>query len=215
MSEEKHIVIVDDHQMIIDGLSRIIAEEHRFKVLSTYVDPKEALQKVPILKPDVLLVDLEMPGLNGLELVSQLKKTMPELRTILLTMHLDYATVKKAMEIGFDSYILKNLDETELKIALNKVVKGQKYWSASITEVLNNTSKIIGKERFSKLASLTNRETEILKLIAEAHSTKQIAEELFISVSTVETHRKSIIKKLDATNVAGLVRIAVSEGLVD
>lgn len=215
MSEEKHIVIVDDHQMIIDGLSRIIAEEHGFKVLSTYVDPKEALQKVPILKPDVLLVDLEMPGLNGLELVSQLKKTMPELRTILLTMHLDYATVKKAMEIGFDSYILKNLDEMELKIALNKVVKGHKYWSASITEVLNNTSKIIGKERLSKLASLTNRETEILKLIAEAHSTKQIAEELFISVSTVETHRKSIIKKLEANNVAGLVRIAVSEGLVD
>ncbi|WP_422354261.1 response regulator [Roseivirga pacifica] len=215
MGEEKRIVIVDDHQMIIDGLSRIIAEEHGFKMLSTYVDPKEALQKVPILKPDVLLVDLEMPGLNGLELVSQLKKTMPELRTILLTMHLDYATVKKAMEIGFDSYILKNLDETELKIALNKVVKGQKYWSASITEVLNNTSKIIGKERFSKLASLTNRETEILKLIAEAHSTKQIAEELFISVSTVETHRKSIIKKLEANNVAGLVRIAVSEGLVD
>lgn len=213
---DKHsVVIVDDHQMIIDGLTRIVAEDNGFRVLSTYSSSKEALQKVPILKPDILLVDLEMPELNGLELVSRLKKELPELRTILLTMHLDHATVKKVMELGFDAYILKNLDEMELKIALNKVVKGQKYFGASITEVLNNTSTSIGSSKTSKLASLTNRETEVLKLIAEAYSTKQIADELFISVSTVETHRKSIVKKLDANNVAGLVRIAVSEGLVD
>lgn len=213
--ERNSIIIVDDHQMIIDGFSRIIGDEQGFEVISSYSDPKEALVKVPILKPQILMVDLEMPGMSGLELVRQLKLKMPELKTILLTMHLDRATVKKAIELGFDAYILKNLDELELKIALAKVGKGQKYFSAQVTEVLSNSSSEIGRSSVSKLAVLTSRETDVLKLIAEAYSTKEIADQLSISISTVETHRKAIMKKLDVHNVAGLVRLAVSEGLVE
>ena len=213
--ERNSIIIVDDHQMIIDGFSRIIGDEQGFEVISSYSDPKEALVKVPILKPQILMVDLEMPGMSGLELVRQLKLKMPELKTILLTMHLDRATVKKAIELGFDAYILKNLDELELKIALVKVGKGQKYFSAQVTEVLSNSSSEIGRSSVSKLAVLTSRETDVLKLIAEAYSTKEIADQLSISISTVETHRKAIMKKLDVHNVAGLVRLAVSEGLVE
>lgn len=213
--EKTTIIIVDDHQMIIDGFSRIIADEPEFEVISTYSDSKEALVKVPILKPEILMVDLDMPGMTGLELVRQLKAKMPDLKTILLTMHLDRATVKKAMELGFDAYILKNLDELELKVALTRVSKGQKYYSAPVTEVLSNSSTEIGMSNISKLAVLTSRETDVLKLIAEAYSTKEIADELSISISTVETHRKAIMKKLDVHNVAGLVRLAVGEGLVD
>lgn len=212
--EKIRIVIVDDHQLICDGLSRIIQEIPEFEVITTYQNPMEALQKIPVWKPDILLVDFEMPGLNGLELIQKLKLEIPDLRSILLTMHLDKATVKEALSQGVNAYILKNLDEFELRIALEKVKNNQNYYSAPVTEVLNNKSKVIQKNSNSQLESLSNREREVLRLIAEAFSTKEIAYQLSVEISTIETHRKSLLRKLDVRNVAGLVRIAIQEGLV-
>lgn len=212
--EKIRIVIVDDHQLICDGLSRIIQEIPGFEVITTYQNPMEALQKIPVWKPDILLVDFEMPGLNGLELIQKLKLEIPDLRSILLTMHLDKATVKEALSQGVNAYILKNLDEFELRIALEKVKNNQNYYSAPVTEVLNNKSKVIQKNSNSQLESLSNREREVLRLIAEAFSTKEIAHQLSVEISTIETHRKSLLRKLDVRNVAGLVRIAIQEGLV-
>lgn len=212
--EKIKIVIVDDHQLICDGLSRIIQEIPEFEVITTYQNPMEALQKIPVWKPDILLVDFEMPGLNGLELIQKLKLEIPDLRSILLTMHLDKATVKEALSQGVNAYILKNLDEFELRIALEKVKNNQNYYSAPVTEVLNNKSKVIQKNSNSQLESLSNREREVLRLIAEAFSTKEIAYQLSVEISTIETHRKSLLRKLDVRNVAGLVRIAIQEGLV-
>lgn len=212
--EKIKIVIVDDHQLICDGLSRIIQEIPEFEVITTYQNPMEALQKIPVWKPDILLVDFEMPGLNGLELIQKLKLEIPDLRSILLTMHLDKATVKEALSQGVNAYILKNLDEFELRIALEKVKNNQNYYSAPVTEVLNNKSKVIQKNSNSQLESLSNREREVLRLIAEAFSTKEIAHQLSVEISTIETHRKSLLRKLDVRNVAGLVRIAIQEGLV-
>lgn len=212
--DKKSIVIVDDHQMIIDGLSRIIQEIPGFELLTTYHDSIEALKKIPIWNPDILLVDLEMPSLNGLELIRRLKQDFPELKTILLTMHLDRATVKEALSLKVNAYILKNLDEFELRIALEKVSKDQNYYSSPVTEVLNSKSRQIQKTSNSQIDELSNREREVLKLIAEAFSTKEIADQLSLEVSTIETHRKSIMRKLNTRNVAGLVRIAIQEGLV-
>lgn len=212
--EKIRIVIVDDHQLICDGLSRIIQEIPEFEVITTYQNPMEALQKIPVWKPDILLVDFEMPGLNGIELIQKLKLEIPDLRSILLTMHLDKATVKEALSQGVNAYILKNLDEFELRIALEKVKNNQNYYSAPVTEVLNNKSKVIQKNSNSQLESLSNREREVLRLIAEAFSTKEIAHQLSVEISTIETHRKSLLRKLDVRNVAGLVRIAIQEGLV-
>lgn len=212
--EKIRIVIVDDHQLICDGLSRIIQEIPEFEVITTYQNPMEALQKIPVWKPDILLVDFEMPGLNGIELIQKLKLEIPDLRSILLTMHLDKATVKEALSQGVNAYILKNLDEFELRIALEKVKNNQNYYSAPVTEVLNNNSKVIQKNSNSQLESLSNREREVLRLIAEAFSTKEIAYQLSVEISTIETHRKSLLRKLDVRNVAGLVRIAIQEGLV-
>lgn len=212
--EKIRIVIVDDHQLICDGLSRIIQEIPEFEVITTYQNPMEALQKIPVWKPDILLVDFEMPGLNGIELIQKLKLEIPDLRSILLTMHLDKATVKEALSQGVNAYILKNLDEFELRIALEKVKNNQNYYSAPVTEVLNNKSKVIQKNSNSQLESLSNREREVLRLIAEAFSTKEIAYQLSVEISTIETHRKSLLRKLDVRNVAGLVRIAIQEGLV-
>ncbi|SHO62448.1 response regulator [Algoriphagus zhangzhouensis] len=212
--EKIRIVIVDDHQLICDGLSRIIQEIPEFEVITTYQNPIEALQKIPVWKPDILLVDFEMPGLNGLELIQKLKLEIPDLRSILLTMHLDKATVKEALSQGVNAYILKNLDEFELRIALEKVRNDQNYYSAPVTEVLNDKYKVIQKNSNSQLESLSNREREVLRLIAEAFSTKEIAHQLSVEISTIETHRKSLLRKLDVRNVAGLVRIAIQEGLV-
>jgi len=212
--EKIRIVIVDDHQLICDGLSRIIQEISGFEVITTYQNPMEALQKIPVWKPDILLVDFEMPILNGLELIQKLKLETPDLRSILLTMHLDKATVKEALSLGINAYILKNLDEFELRIALEKVRNNQNYYSAPVTEVLNDKSKVIQKNSNSQLEGLSNREREVLQLIAEAFSTKEIAHQLSVEVSTIETHRKSLLRKLDVRNVAGLVRIAIQEGLV-
>jgi DNA-binding NarL/FixJ family response regulator len=212
--ENTRIIIVDDHQLIIDGLSRIIQDIPGFDLVTTYHDPLEALQKIPIWKPDILLVDFEMPGLNGLELIRRLKQQLSELKTVLLTMHLDLATVRESLSAGVNAYILKNLDEFELRIALEKVSKGQNYYSAPVTEVLNSRSKSIQKTSNSQLESLSSREQEVLKLIAEAFSTKEIANQLSLEISTIESHRKSLMRKLNVHNVAGLVRIAVQEGLV-
>jgi DNA-binding NarL/FixJ family response regulator len=212
--ENTRIIIVDDHQLIIDGLSRIIQDIFGFELITAYHDPLEALQKVPVWKPDILLVDFEMPHLNGLDLIRKLKQQIPELKTVLLTMHLDHATVREALSVGVNAYILKNLDEFELRISLEKVSKGQNYYSAPVTEVLNSRSKSIQKTSHSQLESLSSREREVLKLIAEAFSTKEIADQLSLEISTIETHRKSLMRKLNVHNVAGLVRIAVQEGLV-
>lgn len=212
--EKISIILVDDHQLICDGLCRIIQEIPGFEIIATYQNPMEALRKIPVWKPDILLVDFEMPGLNGLELIQKLKQESPELRSILLTMHLDKATVKEALSLGINAYILKNLDEFELRIALEKVKNNQNYYSAPVTEVLYNKSKEIQKNSHSHLDGLSNREREVLRLIAEAFSTKEIAHQLNVEVSTIETHRKSLLRKLDVRNVAGLVRIAIQEGLV-
>jgi len=212
--EKTNIIIVDDHQLIIDGLVRMIAADDRFEVMATYNSPEEALKKVPLLQPDILMTDLEMPGINGLELIRRIKQKIPQQKVILLTMHLDKASVKNAMERDVNAYLLKNLDEREFLMALNKVRNGQRYFSYEVTDTLANKDIEIQPKEQLKTLGLTEREREILTLIAEGLSSKMIADDLSISLSTVETHRKALIKKLEVSNVAGLVRIAVQEGLV-
>ncbi len=212
--EKTSIIIVDDHQLIIDGLVHMISADEQFEVMASYNSPEDALKKVPLLKPDILMTDLEMPGLNGLELIRRIRAQMPDQKVILLTMHLDKATVKSAMEREVNAYLLKNLDEREFLMALNKVRQGQRYFSYEVTDTLASRSVEIRPKAQLKTLGLTEREREILTLIAEGLSSKMIAGDLSISLSTVETHRKALIKKLDVSNVAGLVRIAVQEGLV-
>lgn len=212
--EKTSIILVDDHQLIIDGLVRMISADDRFEVVATYADPAEALKKVPLLQPDILMTDLEMPGINGLELIRKIRDWNADQKVILLTMHLDRATVKSAMERDVNAYLLKNLDEREFLMALNKVRNGQRYFSYEVTDTLANKDIEIKPKQQLKTLGLTEREREILTLIAEGLSSKMIADDLSISLSTVETHRKALIKKLEVSNVAGLVRIAVQEGLV-
>ncbi len=163
--ERTSIILVDDHQMIMDGLERIIQELPGFEVLASYHNPIEALEKVPLLKPDILIADLEMPQMNGLEMVGLLKRSTPQLTTLLLTMHLDYTMAQKAMKMGVNGYILKNLDKSELQVALLQLKKGKNYFSAEVTEVLSTKSNALERSMSSKRGLLTKKEMEVLRLI--------------------------------------------------
>ena len=209
------LVMVDDHQLILDGLVNMLRPYPRYEVLATFTRPHEALRAIPILKPHLVLTDLDMPEMSGAELITELRDAFPELRFILLTMYLEQNLVKTLTQKGLEGYLLKNDDQADFLNALEAVSAGKRYFSPRVTEILIDDRQSLGGSAKVQLLDLSRREREILCLIAEGYSTKEVAEELFISSGTVETHRKSLMRKLDVHNVAGLVRIAVKEGLVE
>jgi DNA-binding NarL/FixJ family response regulator len=184
-------------------------------VLATFTDPRAALRKVPVLRPDILVFDLDMPGISGTELMQQLAAQLPDLRFILLTMHLEQGLVRRLMQQGLHGYLLKNDDREDFLHALEAVAGGKRYYSPRVAEVLVDERRAVGGGVRLQLTELTARERDILRCIAEGLSSRDIAEALFISVGTVDSHRKALMRKLDVHNVAALVRIAVREGLVD
>ncbi|MEO9475493.1 MAG: response regulator transcription factor [Cyclobacteriaceae bacterium] len=211
---KKSIIIVDDHHLVAQGIARFYENDPDFEVVTIFEDPHEALGKIPMLKPDIVLTDLDMPGLNGLELVQKLSMLRPAIKFVLLTMHLNQEVIKKVLEMKLDGYLPKNADEEEFKLCLAQVSQGKTYYSQKAIAALSNQATELQKTGINKTQSLSARETEVLTLIAEGLSTREIAEKLFIAVRTVETHRKAILEKLGVNNVAGMVRIAVQEGLV-
>jgi len=209
------IIIVDDHQLMAQGIAKFFKGHPSFEVMEVYDDPQEAFTKIKILKPDLLLTDLDMPVWNGLELIEKVRAVHPACKSVLLTMHLNRSVVKKCMDSGVNGYLPKNADEYEFIQCVEAVSTGRQYYSQKALETLVSGAKEIEQTGLKKTQNLTNRELEILKLVAEGFSTKEISEQLFIAVRTTETHRKTLMTKLDVNNVAGLVRIAVQEGLLD
>jgi len=209
------IVIVDDHELVAQGVSKFFADDARFELLGIFINPQEALSKIPELKPDIVFTDLDMPGLNGLELIERLQMSYPGFKKVLLTMHLNQQVMKKVVAYEFDGYLPKNADEFEFIQCLETIIKGRRYYSQRAMELLNSTSVSIEQTGLKKTQILSEREKEVLILVAEGYSTKEISEKLNIAVRTVETHRKMIMEKLAVKNLAGMVRVAVQEGLLD
>lgn len=214
------ILIVDDHQLVIDGLSAIVKELKEYEIVGKASNGKEAVSLVEMLSPNLVLMDIDMPIMNGLEACRRIKTNYPQIAVLILTMHNEPSLIRKVMEIGADGYVLKNADREEFYNALCSIAKGKKYFSAEVTESLLNTEGKT-KSNFSidnntlLLAKLTERELDVLKLIAEGFSNKEIGEHLFISHRTVDTHRTNLMKKLDAHNVAALIKFAIKNGLVE
>ena len=208
----KRILIVDDHQLVLDGLSSIVEDASGFDLAATAVNGKEALGFLEHLKIDILMTDLDMPIMNGQELTKQCKKQFPNIKILVLTMHDEKAMIRQLMEIGADGYILKNSDRQELIKALESLSEGEKYFSSEVTMAL--TSEDEKPEQSDALKDFTPREIEILKLVSEGLSNKEIGEQLFISHRTVDTHRTNIMKKLDVHNIAGLIHFAIRNGLI-
>ena len=207
---KKSVFIVDDHQLMIDGLRKILGEMEDIEIIGLAENGKNAIDKIPILSPDLVLMDLDMPNINGLEASKILLEMLPDLRIIILTMHGERPIVEKMMKIGVAGYLMKNTDQEELKLGISQVLKGEKYFQTEAFEGFVNSSELSkGVKEMKLLSELSDREIEILSLIAKGKTSSEIADELCISSRTVETHRKNIHQKLDIKNIAGLVRFAI------
>jgi DNA-binding NarL/FixJ family response regulator len=219
LKPKTRIIVVDDHQLVLDGLASIVKEIEEIDLLATASNGKEGLKLVEVLKPDLILTDIDMPIMNGIEFTTILKRDFPEIKVIVLTMHSEPSLTKKLMELGADGYLLKNADCKELVEGVLKVASGKSYFSAAVTQSLLNDGKVVTSSFASEtetviLSRLTSREIEILKAIAEGYSNKEIGDKLFISHRTVDTHRTNLMKKLEVHNIAGLIKFAIKSGLV-
>ncbi|MBI3220670.1 MAG: response regulator transcription factor [Bacteroidetes bacterium] len=204
---KKHsVLLVDDHPILLEGMKNLIRDP--FEVTHTATSGLAALDYIKSTEFDLLITDYEMPGITGLELVKAARIAQPEIKIIVLSMHDDPAVVKELLRSGVSGYILKKDTYKNLTDALQKVMEGKRFLSDEVAELLINQPE--EEER----GVLTSREIEILKLITKEFNSRQIAEVLFISERTVETHRKNILKKTGATNLVGLVKYAYANNLV-
>lgn len=204
------LVLADDHPMIRAGFRTLLAQSNDIEVTAEADGGHELMRVVNAVRPHVVLVDIHMPGLNGLDALEKLHVSFPEIKFIVLTMHEEREYVQKALKVGADGYLLKNIDREELNNAIHTVFKGGKYFSPEITSILADSVAHPAVE-----AEITPREKEVLKLVATGHSTKQIADQLGISIRTVETHRINMLKKMEVNNSAELVRKAFELKLLD
>lgn len=210
------ILIAEDHTIVRKGLCSILKNEKDIDVIGEAENGKEAIKKVEELTPDVVVMDISMPLLNGLEATLQIKKRFPEVKVLILTVHSNEEYILEILKAGASGYLVKKAAPEELVAAIHAVSRGNSFLSPSISKsVIKKFLQVAGAEAgLEKSSLLTEREREVLQLIAEGHSTRKIAEMLFISVKTVEAHRSHIMEKLDLHNVADLTRYAIRIGII-
>lgn len=204
------LILVDDHQIVLDGLRSLLDKDPSFDVMGAFSDPEKALAYLSVQTPDILLTDYSMPHMSGLDLIRKAKALHPAIKSVLLSMHDEPSVVKEAMKQGINGFLLKNIQQVELKEALRKIYSGLMYISAEITTQLLHHHLVDESE-----STLTERELEILKLITKEFSNKKIADELNISERTVETHRKNIFRKTGTSSLVGLIKYAYANKIVE
>ena len=205
----KNIFIVDDHQMLVDGVKLMIEGNADFFVVGGSTKSVEVLDAIENLKVDILITDVDMPGMSGVELTRAVKNKYPHVKILALSMFGDSAIVVEMIDAGISGYILKNAGKKELIEALNKIVDGQNYFAQDITLQLTKSYK-----RNQEEIKLTDREIEIIRMIEQELSTRDIADQLFISERTVETHRKNILSKTNTHSVVGLLKYAYERKII-
>lgn len=216
MENKKKIVIAEDHTILRDGLRALISSQNNLEVIGEAGDGREAVRIVDNLEPDLLLIDLSMPKMNGIEAIKEIKNQHPDIKVIILTVHKSDEYIFASLKAGANGYMLKDASQNELLQAIQYVLNGKSFISPSISDrVIDAYLNAAPKDTtFSVLDNLTSREREILKLIAEGYTNKQIADHLCISLKTVEKHRANLMNKLDLRNTAALTTFAIENGLV-
>ena len=213
-----HILIVDDHQIIVDGLKMLLDNETNIVVEGTANNGREALTFLENSFVDVVLMDIEMPVLNGFDATAIITKKHPEIKVIALTTYDEKSIINEMLNAGAKGYLLKNITREILVEAINVVVEGKQYLGSDILLALAKKTNLSKKTELAQALNfslLTNREVEVLKNIANGLTNKEIAGKLFISYKTVDTHRANIMSKLDIHSVVGLVKYAIKNGLID
>lgn len=208
------VAIVDDHQVVINGLKAMFARQVQFTIIYTTIDAGELLSYLDSHSIDVLLMDIQMPGTSGVDLCKLVLKKQPNIRVIAFSSFDDSHYIRQVMRNGAAGYLLKNADQQTISEAIQTVMEGNEYLDESVKKILLHES-LTGQRRSMFDIPLTKREKEILKLVAEGLSNQEVADKLFISLRTVETHRLNLSQKLGAKNTAGLVKEAIRRGLID
>jgi two-component system response regulator NreC len=211
------IVLADDHQLILDGLKSLIEKVADFRVVAEARNGKELIDVLSAIKADVALVDIDMPVLSGIDAMKELKQIASEVKCIALTMHKESGMVQRALQAGASGYLLKNTDQDKLIAAIRSVMNGEKILGEGLKDgaVASDSGRTEVATDLHLSNELTDRELEVLKMIARGMSNKEIGEALFISHRTVDTHRTNLMKKLNVHNIAGLIRYAIRSGYVE
>ena len=216
MKKQYRIVIAEDHTILRDGLKALLSSAPDFEIVGEAEDGRDAIRCVERLIPDLVLMDLSMPRMNGMDAIREVKKRYPETKIIALTVHKEEEYVLTTLQAGADGYVLKDATHAELLMAIKNVLMGKPYLSPGVSEKVIE-GYLDGKKTVkdkSAWQTLTEREREILKLIAEGYKNKEVADYLCISLKTVEKHRANLMKKLDLHNAAALTAFAMKKGLV-
>jgi DNA-binding NarL/FixJ family response regulator len=205
------VLLAEDHTLVRAGLRSLLAELPWVDVVAEAADGREALRMVGEHKPHVVLMDITMADLNGLEATTRIARKHPATRVIILSMHSNEEYVRRALSVGAAGYVLKDAERTELELALKSVSRGGSYLSPAVSRpVITDYAERASRDPVGRL---TPRQREILQLIAEGYSTKEIAAKLALSAKTIETHRAQLMSRLDIHDVAGLVRYAIRAGV--
>ncbi|MEO0896708.1 MAG: response regulator transcription factor [Bacteroidota bacterium] len=213
MKDRIKILITDDHQMIIDGIRNLLRKEDKFWVVG---EAKDGLQAQAFLKGqevDLLITDIQMPNMDGMELTTWVKEKLPSVKVLVLSMYQEQEVIRRIFQANAEGYLLKNTSRQQLKEAIEKVVEGGTYYSREVLHNLMGEFLPKGKSDLPAI-DLTEREREVLHLIAAEHTSSEIAEQLFISPRTVDTHRKHLLQKTSSRSVVGLIKYGLKAGLL-
>jgi len=217
MKEKVRIVLAEDHTILREGLRALLTADPNFEIIGEAADGRAAVRFVEKQIPDLILMDLSMPRMTGMDAIREIKKRYPQTKIIALTVHKTEEYLRTTLQAGADGYVLKDATRDELMMAIQSVLKGKTYLSPGVSgRVIEGYLE--GKESQmppSTLGLLSQREREVLKLIAEGYKNKEIATDLCISLKTVEKHRANLMKKLDLHNAAALTAYAIEQGLVE
>ena len=220
--KKTRILIADDHSIVRDGIRLALERTPEYRIVAEAEDGEEAVALAHLHKPDVVIMDISMPKLNGIEATSLLKKEFPDLKVVILTVHEDEEYAYQILRAGASAYVVKSASKREIIAAINSAMSGERFFSPGISRMIIDSFVTRAREQesapdgraISSGGQLTPRETEILQYIAQGYSNRKIAEALYLSIRTVNTHRTNLMQKLDIHDTARLVRYAIESGLV-
>ena len=215
------VLLIDDHELVRSGIKALLEKSEDIRVVGEAGEGHEALECIRETNPDVVLLDISLPGLNGLEVAAKARKDFPRLRIVFLSMHSNEEYVLQALKVGASGYVLKQASTRELELAVRSAKKGETFLSPAIsnTVVSDYMARLKGgpvrKPGVNPYEVLTSRQREILQLIAEGFSSKEIAQKLGLSINTIEVHRANLMDRLNIHDIAGLVRYAIQTGIIE